>query len=218
MRGTIGAGVVIVAVVAALLWAGGRGGGDAAVRRADGGEARATAEQAVAGDGGLGLGVQAASVDSAARSSARGGGQADPRALTAEYAGPPRESVPLEQPNPGAQPTVTPPILLSEAATEEGKEILAAQPGVKAILDAHLLALRAEIRKSCWNGDDLPGSAKFVAEASYGADGGLLALNLSDSGAPQAVGGCVRETPNLVPAKVEAPGIAVTVRGTLTLP
>ena len=40
----------------------------------------------------------------------------------------------------------------------------------------------------------------------------------SDSGAPPQVRGCVSAVRDLVPLQIDAPGIPVTVRGTLTLP
>lgn len=111
-------------------------------------------------------------------------------------------------------PTVVP----SAAAIAESNEVQAAQPGAKAAVDAWLASRRVKIRASCWDGDELPESVSFFAEVTYGAEGSLLALSLSDSGAPSAVRGCVSAVRDLVPPTIEAPGIPVTVRGTLTLP
>lgn len=209
----MGAGAVLVMIVAVVLWP---GGADDPVKPAEVGVQSVAAAGAVRGVGAAdgSLGIRAATVDSAVRT----GGSLSPRSaaegeravadgLTIAPLGPPPPRV-VEA------PTVVP----SADAIAESEETQAAQPGAKAALDAWLANRRAKIQASCWDGDDLPESASFFAEVTYSAEGSMLALSLSDSGAPPQVRGCVSAVRDLVPLQIDAPGIPVTVRGTLTLP
>jgi hypothetical protein len=210
----VGASAVIVLVAWLLMSDGGPaegpagGGPDAAV----GAPASASAPGPQAGPS---LGVRQAGVDSAARR----GGSESPRGLglgtaPAKELGP---GVSVEKPPPGPA-FVSPPIVPSAEAIAESEEILAAQPAAKAALDAWLASRRAAIRTQCWNGDDLPPTVQITLEVTYAEDGGMLARSMSDGGAPLAVSGCVGGVADLVPPRIDPPGITVMVRGVLTLP
>lgn len=210
----VGASAVIVALVAWLLAS---DGGPADAPSAGPVKAPGDAAAAATGPGGgLLLGVrQAGDVDSAARRR----GSDTPQGLGLGR-GPAKELGPgisVEKPPPGP-PVVSPPIVPSAEAIAESEEKLAAQPAAKAALDAWLASRRPAIRAQCWNGDDLPASVQITLEVTYGEDGGMLARSMSDGGAPLAVSGCVGGVADLVPPRIDPPGISVTVRGTLTLP
>ncbi len=207
----MGVAAVIVALVAVVVGSGAGVGGDRDRDRdlAGGGDVGQVVDGA-----NRGLGVQAAGVDSAAR---RGAAQAANGLELVK--GPPEDrgpSVEVEQPEPG-EPVVTPPVVPSADAIAEGEEVLAAQPGAKAALEAWLAGQRPGVRTRCWNGDELPESTSFRFEVTYSAEGKLLAYSMNDRGAPGPVRRCVEEL-NLTPPEIEGPGIPVTVTGALTLP
>jgi hypothetical protein len=212
----IGAGAALVGIVAVILWPG--GGGDAP-GPAEVSEQVAAASGAVRGAGGAdgSFGIRAAVVDSAVRT---GGPVPGRSALAGEGERAVADGLVVAAPDGLPPPRVieAPTVVPSVDAIAESEEIQAAQPGAQAIVDAWLASRRAKIQASCWDGDDLPESASFFAEVTYSAEGSLLALSVSDSGAPAAVRGCVSAVRDLVPSQIEAPGIPVTVRGTLTLP
>jgi hypothetical protein len=110
-----------------------------------------------------------------------------------------------------------PPIVPSAAAIAESEEIQAASPPVLAALEQSLASKRAAVRAACWTGD-VPASARFPVEASYSAEGTVLAVSVGDDPAAPGVGACVREQPALAPPSIEPPGVAVTVTAALALP
>lgn len=114
-------------------------------------------------------------------------------------------------------PPPAPPVPPSAGALAESEAILAVQPKVLAAVEEALEDQRVAVRRRCWTGK-VPASASFPVEASYGADGAMLAFSVGDSRDAPAVGGCVRDQPGLVPPMVDAPGVGVTVKSSLTLP
>lgn len=145
------------------------------------------------------------------------------------------EAAPIAQPaaQPEAQPprvddrsrAVAPPpsgpsgpsIVPSAQNEAESVAVLAAQPRVLASVEKGLSDKRSAVRQSCWKGN-LPASASFPVEASYSPEGAMTALSVSDTRDAPNVGACVRSFPSLVPPRIDAPGVAVTVRSSLTLP
>ncbi len=110
-----------------------------------------------------------------------------------------------------------PPIAVSAVAVAESAEILAARPQVLAAVEGALAARRREISGACWAGE-VPASASFPVEASYGADGLLLALSISDDRRAPGIGACIRTQATLIPPSIAAPGVPVTVQTSLMLP
>lgn len=193
----VGAGAAIVAAVVVMV----RSPEREVVQT--GGGAKESAQQ---------LGVRGEAVDSAAvRGGADGPGApaialAGTRPATREAVQERGEALPPAPP--------TPP---SADAVAQSEAILAVQPRVLAAVDAALEEQRVAIRRRCWKGE-VPASASFPVEASYGADGTMLAHSVGDSRGAPGVGGCVREQANLVPPTIDAPGVSVTVKSALTLP
>lgn len=110
---------------------------------------------------------------------------------------------------------VSQPIVPSAETLAQDEAIAAVMPAVQKAVEARIEAQRRAIRNACWkrgNGE----SASLPIEASFAADGGLLALSISDDRAAPEVGTCVRAQP--LPLAIEAPGVGVTVRVALTLP
>lgn len=120
---------------------------------------------------------------------------------------PPRE--PVEPPAP-AEPIV--PSADDEAAADA---VAAVMPRVKAEVEDAIESRRRAIRNACWSGGKAA-SATFPTQASFGPDGGLLALSIADDRAAPGVGECVRAQP--LPIKIDPPGVPVTVAVAVTLP
>lgn len=156
------------------------------------------------------LGVRPDSVDSARRAAEEPSAPALPGVRLA--AGPEGAGARSGEPPPPSTP-----VPLSPSAAAEAEEILAAQPRVLAAVEEALESQRQRVRRSCWNGD-VPASASFPVEASYSAEGTMLALSVTDDRGAPAVGACLRGQAALVPPTIEAPGVGVTVRTALTLP
>ncbi len=113
------------------------------------------------------------------------------------------------------QPEPAPPIPPSAAAEAESEAIMAVRAQVQKEVKAAVESRHRAIRNACWNGSK-SGSATLPMQASFGADGGLLALSIADDrGAPE-LGACVRAQP--LPLKVDPPGVGVTVDVPLTFP
>ncbi len=209
----VGVGVGIVALVAVLVVP----GGDRAARPGEGGRAALAADASASDVAARGqLGVRGDDVDSARQ---RREGPRPAKLLTRNGEEVPSADRERTPPPPSAEPP-TPPapsVPPSAAAVAESEEILAVRPEVQAAVDAALAGLRADLRKDCWNGD-VPASASFPIEVTYGAEGEMLALSVHDSPNAPGVGACLRGQAKLVPASVAAPGIGVTVQASLTLP
>lgn len=197
----LAASVVLVGVCAALLWPSGDRA-DAAGR-----EAKAPAMQQR-------LGVQGAETQSARRVEA-GPEEAAPMVLPEI-----RPEAVVESPRDERGQVATPPappVPPSAAALAAEAAVLAVLPQVRAELDATLASSHQALRNACWKGGGNAAAANFPLEATFGADGGLLALSIADDrGAPAGVGACLRSQP--LPLKVGAPGVSVTVATRLTLP
>jgi len=109
----------------------------------------------------------------------------------------------------------TPPVEPSEADVARSEAIAAAMPAAMKDFEGGLDAKRRGLRNACWKGGQ--GSAKLPVEASFAADGSLLALSISDDRAsPAGLGTCLRAQP--LPLSISAPGVEVTVKTMLTLP
>jgi hypothetical protein len=160
------------------------------------------------------LGVRAAGADSARRVEA---GEDVEQPLPALPAVAPVEVVD-ESSRPGPPPEPAVPIVPSAedvAASDAAMEVM---PRVKAEVEEAIESRRKSLRNACWNSVKLA-SATFPMEATFAADGGLLAFSIGeDRGAPE-VGACIRSQPrSLVPLKIAAPGVPITVKVALTLP
>lgn len=83
-------------------------------------------------------------------------------------------------------------------------------------LDAALAASRQALRNACWKAGGDATAANFPIEATFGPDGGLLALGIADDPSAPGVGACLRSQP--LALKVAAPGVHATVATRLTLP
>lgn len=199
-----GAGAVVAAAVAVWAWSGGPSGTTGPLA----GGATPLAGPVLRPE----LGVRGGAVDPASRARTRSAPGSLGRASTAPERVNPREARPEEAPAPTPEPVPVDPRALaeSEARAQAG-------PDAQAAVDAGLAARREAVRRECWTGD-VPASASFAVEATYGAEGELLALSVGDSAEAPAVGACVREQKGLVPATIEAPGVGVTVQSTLSLP
>ena len=201
MRGLVamvGAGVAIVAAVAVMVLPGERAPAPSAA------ESTRSAQQ---------LGVRGDAVDSAVVR--READEEEARAITLPGSRPAAQGEPPGRGEPPPPPA--PPIPPGAAALAESEAILAVQPKVLAAVEEALEDQRLAIRRRCWTGD-VPASASFPVEASYSADGTMLALSVGDSRDAPSIGGCVREQSGLVPPKIDAPGVGVTVKSSLTLP
>lgn len=195
----MGGGVGVVALMAVFMGP----GGEQAARR---GAAATTGSSQAA------LGVRAGDVDSARRSS----GSAEAPAFVMPEPRPEGEA-PTGERRGGEPVPESVPVPLGAGAVAEAEAVLAVQPKVLAAVEEALATRRSQLRRSCWNGD-VPASASFPVEASYGADGTMLSLSVSDDRGAPNVGACVRGQGALVPPTIEAPGVGVTVRTALTLP
>lgn len=207
----VAAGVGILALGGSWVLTGDRGKSQ--------GTEQAAAEGIPSGRGDGVFGVRGASVDSA-RQIGRRPAQALTEAGGRQGPGDAAQNIfPSDEPGGPVAPPPPPeaPAPLSADVLAESDEIQAAQPGVKAALEAGLASRRAALRTQCWKGEDLPDSARFMYEVTYSAEGSMLSMSQGDEGAPGAVAECVRNA-NPVPPTVEAPGIPVTVQAALTLP
>ncbi|MCY1054706.1 hypothetical protein [Nannocystis sp. SCPEA4] len=105
----------------------------------------------------------------------------------------------------------SPPVAASPGLNAESEASVAAQPKVVAALRADLDGRRDALRKACWpQGSDA--AATFDVEATYAADGTLVALGASDVLGMPGVGTCltgqIAQKPPVLP---EPPGVSVTV-------
>jgi len=113
-------------------------------------------------------------------------------------------------------PEPAPPVPPSAAAQAESAAVLAVRAQVQAEVAQAIESRRRALRNACWQGS-ASGSATLPLQASFGADGGLLALSIADDrNAPAELGACVRAQP--LPLAIEPPGVGVTVDVPLTLP
>jgi hypothetical protein len=199
LAGMVAAGAAIVIVAALVLWPGAE---------------QATREPTVgAAEQQQRLGVRGERVDTARREVAE----------VAEAAAP---AIVL----PGVRPEVTavderrrvepqPPatvIPLSGAEVARNDVVQAARPKVQAAVDGALADRHDALKRACWTGG--AAAASVPIEASYGADGKMVALSVSDDRAAPGLGSCVRAQAALVPAEIEAPGVGVTVQASLHMP
>lgn len=127
----------------------------------------------------------------------------------------PAPQVEPERPPREAPPPAEPPIVPTDAALAEAPALLAARERAKVEVEGVVESRRTAIRNACWNGSK-GASATFPIQASFGADGGLLALSVSDDRSAPEVAACVRAQP--MPLKIDPPGVGVTVDVPLTLP
>lgn len=126
------------------------------------------------------------------------------------------EGVPGDDPRRGTPQEPAPPVAPGAGAVAESEAVLAVRKQVEDQVVGVLGDRRQALRNACWNGGK-GSSATFPVQASFGADGGLLALSIADDRtAPAGVGACVRAQP--LPLKVDPPGVAVTVDVSLSLP
>ncbi|MBZ5709962.1 hypothetical protein [Nannocystis pusilla] len=104
-----------------------------------------------------------------------------------------------------------PPVAASPGLNAESEASVAAQPKVVAALRADLDRRRDALRKSCWpQGSDA--AATFTVEATYAADGTLVALGTSDVAGMPGVGTCLTgQIAQKPPTLPEPPGVPVTV-------
>lgn len=121
---------------------------------------------------------------------------------------PPREPRPVEV-------VVAPAIVPSAEALARSEAITAIMPAVKQEVDSRVEAQRKAIRDACWK-DGKAAPASFPIEASFAADGRLLALSIADDRDAPEVAACVRTQP--LSLTIKPPGIDLTVQTALTLP
>lgn len=130
--------------------------------------------------------------------------------LVAERTGAP-SVLPVPPRRPPAEFAPSPAIAGTPEMNALSEASAAVQPRVLAAVHADLERRRDDLRERCWP----PGSdaaATFAVQASYAADGTLLALGVPDVFGLPGVGSCLMEqigqTP---PALPEPPGVAVDV-------
>ncbi len=99
-------------------------------------------------------------------------------------------------------------IAASEGAQAVQADVLAQVQGL--VSDQH-----QNLRNSCWTGN-VPASAVFPMSATFGEDGNMLALSITDDRSAPQVGACVRSQPWAL--KVDPPGVKVTVELPIELP
>jgi hypothetical protein len=121
---------------------------------------------------------------------------------------PPREPRPVE-------PAVASVIMPSPEAVARSEAIAAILPAVKQEVEAGVEAQRKAMRDACWKGGKAA-PASFPIEASFAADGSLLALSIADDRDAPEVAACVRSQP--LPLMIKPPGVDLTVQTALTLP
>jgi hypothetical protein len=123
----------------------------------------------------------------------------------------PRRAEPVVEPPPSPL-VVTDEQRAAEAAHAELRGRVAKEVGRQ--LDGQ----RSALRNACWKGGSA--GADFKLEASFDAQGKLLAMGISDARGPGAgsgdVGACLRQ--QTIPLSVDEPGSGVTVNVTLHLP
>ncbi|MFZ6182812.1 hypothetical protein [Nannocystis pusilla] len=173
---------------------------------APGPSAEASAASAAAGDDGRRLGVGAADYDPA-RATERHSmpvGTVEP--------GTPASSAVATRERPAAEPVApSPPLTGSPGLNAASEASEAARPAVEAALRADFQARRDSLRKSCWPaGSDY--AATFTVEATYTAEGQMVALGVPDVPGMPGVGTClmgqIAQTP---PALPQPPGVDVSV-------
>lgn len=157
------------------------------------------------------LGVRGADVDSA-RTAGTVEVVSDPsrpgRELALTNAAPPQVTV-AERSAGNAPPAA--PIAGGPGLAAEAEASAAAAPKVTAAVRADLERRRADLRAACWP----PGSelgATFKVEATYGADGSLLALGVPEVPGLPGVGVCLMgQIGTRPPALAEPPGVGVSI-------
>lgn len=160
------------------------------------------------------VGVRQAEIDSAQRRVDEEPPTVAPEVPVLPVTSPERE--PGDDPRRGVVPAPEPPVAPSADAVAESEAVLAVRKQVEDQVKATLDDRHRALRNACWKGAR-GSSASFPVQASFGADGGLLALSIADDRtAPAGVGACVRAQP--LPLKVDPPGVAVTVDVALSLP
>ncbi len=164
------------------------------------------------------LGVRAADADSARRLALDDAAAAEPQLPAVAPIMPimPIMEVEQAQRRPVVEPTEPAvPIVPDAAALAAADAVMEVMPRVKADVEAAIESRRQAMRNACWSGAKVA-TATFPTEASFAADGTLLALSVADDRAAPEVGACVRAQP--LPLKIEAPGVPITVKVGLTLP
>lgn len=196
-RGFYLVGAALLGGTALMLWLGARGGAAPAPGPGSEGDPDPGHDSARA------LGVAAAEYDPA-QVPRRG----DPSTLVAERSGAPtlEAAPPPRLPGPPAPPTPVPssPDPLADARA-------AAQAQALVAVRDDLERRRDDLRARCWPpGSDV--AATFTVEATYGADGGLLALSVPDVRGLPDVGACLMgQLGQDPPALPEPPGVDVAV-------
>lgn len=122
---------------------------------------------------------------------------------------------PPPRPDRPTEPQVSPAIVPSAADLARGEAIAAIMPAVKQEVEVAVEAQRKAIRDACWK-DGKAAPANFPIEASFAADGALLALSIADDRDAPEVAACVRT--QALPLMIKPPGIDLTVQTALTLP
>jgi len=160
------------------------------------------------------LGVRDAEADSARRRPDADDAAATPPQLPAiAPIAADSEEPPPRPPAPPSEPAE--PIVPSADDLAGAEAVAAVMPRVKAEVEDAIESRRRAMRNACWSGGKAA-SATFPTQASFGADGGLLALSIADDRAAPGVGECVRAQP--LPLKIDPPGVPVTVAVAVTLP
>lgn len=160
------------------------------------------------------VGIRGARIDSARREAS----EEEPAPIAQPAAQPEAQPPRVDDRSRAVAPPPSGPSIVPSAQDEaESTAVLAAKSRVLASVEKGLSDKRSAVRQSCWNGN-VPASASFPVEASYSPEGALTALSVSDTRDAASVGACVRSFPSLVPPTIDAPGVAVTVRSSLTLP
>ena len=175
-----------------------------------------TPASAVAGRPGepAALGVRQAEIDSAQRRVDETPPAAAPEVPALPAPSP--ASAPEEDPRRGTPREPEPPVAPSADAVAESEAVLAVRKQVEAQVEGALGDRRQALRNACWKGAR-GSSASFPVQASFGADGGLLALSIADDRSVSSeISACVRAQP--LPLKIDPPGVAVTVDVALSLP
>ena len=139
-----------------------------------------------------------------------------PVANANEPAGPANSLLALQQSNRAATPTPpSEPIVPTAYAIAASEAAQAAQAEVLAQVQGIVGDARQNLRNSCWTGD-VPAAAVFPMSATFGEDGNMLALSITDDRSAPQVGACIRNQPWAL--KVDPPGVKVTVELPIELP
>lgn len=113
-----------------------------------------------------------------------------------------------------------PPVELSEAQVAANAAYLALQEQVSRDVGKQLDAQQAALKKACWKDTGGAKGADFAVNASFDAEGKMLAMGISEvrgaGAAAVGVGACLRQ--QAIALSVEKPGQSVTVEQVLHLP